>query len=78
MGSAALLPVWEEEEDGEAAALPRSGTSELRISSRLELQPIRTTTGGKKIQQLVQKPKLLKGCVGLWGVPRGGRVAVGW
>lgn len=33
--------------------------------------------GGKKIQQLVQNPKLLKECVGLWGVPRGGRVAVG-
>lgn len=41
--------------------------------SRLELQPICKTTGGKyKIQQLVQNPKLLKGRVGLVGCPGAG------
>lgn len=78
-GSAALPPVreQEEEEDGEAAALPRSGASELRISSRLELQPIRATTGEKKYNSLCKTQNCLKGVWVWWGVPRGGRVSVG-
>lgn len=77
-GSATLL--WEEEEDGEAAALPRSGASELWISSWMKLQLTRTTTGGrkKKPQQLVQNPKLLKGRLCLVGCPSGRARGGGW
>lgn len=76
-GSATLL--WEEEEDGEAAALPRSGASELRISSWMKLQLTRTTTGGRKKNHnsLCKTQNYLKGVCVWWGVPRGGRVAVG-
>lgn len=59
---------------GKAAALPRSGASELRISSRLELQPIRTTTKGKKkiYNSLCKTQNCLKGVWVWWGVPGAG------
>lgn len=76
-GSTALPPMWEEE-DGEAAALPRSGASEPRISPDWNCsRSVKLPGGNIKYSSLCKTQNCLKGVWVWWGVlgqARGG----GW